>query len=77
MVTLNIRVAITAVVIGGTSLFGGRGSIVGSLLGALLLGTLSSGMNALEINSNWQLIFKGLILMAAALVDVASRGKRT
>jgi len=68
---------ITAVVIGGTSLFGGRGSVVGSLLGALLLGTLSSGMNALEINSNWQLIFKGLILMAAALVDVASKGKRT
>jgi len=68
---------ITAVVIGGTSLFGGRGSVVGSLLGALLLGTLSSGMNALEIDSNWQLIFKGTILMAAALVDVASKRTRT
>ncbi|RMH36579.1 MAG: hypothetical protein D6689_22295 [Deltaproteobacteria bacterium] len=67
---------ITAVVIGGTSLFGGRGSVVGSLLGALLLGTLSSGMNALEIDSNWQLIVKGAVLMAAALVDVASRRNR-
>jgi D-xylose transport system permease protein len=68
---------ITAVVIGGTSLFGGRGSVVGSLLGALLLGTLSSGMNALEIDSNWQLIVKGSILIAAALVDVASKRNRT
>ncbi len=68
---------ITAVVIGGTSLSGGRGSVVGSLLGALVFGTLSNGMNLLGVSSNWQLIFKGLILMAAVLVDVASKRKRS
>ncbi len=64
---------ITAVVIGGTSLSGGRGSIVGSLLGAMLFGTLSNGMNLLGVSSNWQLILKGLILMAAVLFDVLSK----
>jgi D-xylose transport system permease protein len=68
---------ITAVVIGGTSLSGGRGSVVGALLGALVFGTLSNGMNLLEVDSNWQLILKGMILMAAVLIDVLSKRKRT
>jgi D-xylose transport system permease protein len=67
---------VTAVVIGGTSLLGGRGSVVGSLLGALVFGTLANAMNLLEVNSNWQLILKGLILMSAVLVDVISKRKR-
>lgn len=67
---------ITAVVIGGTSLSGGRGSVVGSLLGAMVFGTLSNGMNLLGVDSNWQLILKGMILMAAVLVDVLSKRKR-
>ncbi len=68
---------ITAVVIGGTSLSGGRGSVVGSLLGAMVFGTLANGMNLLEVNSNWQLILKGMILMAAVLADVLSKRKRS
>ena len=68
---------ITAVVIGGTSLSGGRGSILGSLLGAMVFGTLANGMNLLEVNSNWQLILKGMILMAAVLADVLSKRKRS
>ncbi|HUH06133.1 MAG TPA: inner-membrane translocator, partial [Kofleriaceae bacterium] len=68
---------ITAVVIGGTSLSGGRGSVVGSLLGALVFGTLSNGMNLLDVDSNWQLILKGMILMAAVMIDVLSKRKRT
>ncbi len=68
---------ITAVVIGGTSLSGGRGSIVGSLLGAMVFGTLANGMNLLQVNSNWQLILKGMILMAAVLADVLSKRKRS
>jgi ABC-type xylose transport system permease subunit len=67
---------VTAVVIGGTSLLGGRGSILGSLLGALVFGTLANSMNLLEINSNWQLIVKGLILLSAVLIDVLTKRKR-
>ncbi len=67
---------ITAVVIGGASLSGGRGSVIGSLLGAMVFGTLANGMNLLEVNSNWQLILKGMILMAAVLMDVLSKRKR-
>ena len=69
--------AIAAVVIGGTSLSGGRGSVVGALLGALVFGTLSNGMNLLGVDSNWQLILKGMILMAAVLIDVLSKRKRS
>ena len=68
---------IAAVVIGGTSLSGGRGSILGAVLGAMVFATLSKGMNLLEVNSNWQLILKGLILMGAVLIDVLSKRKQT
>lgn len=67
---------ITAVVIGGTSLLGGRGSVVGTMLGALVFGTLANGMNLLGVDSNWQLICKGLILMTAVLFDVLSKQGR-
>ena len=69
--------AVTAVVIGGTSLSGGRGSVVGTVLGTLVFATLANGMNHLRIDSNWQLICTGLILLAAVLVDVLSKGKRS
>jgi len=69
--------AITAVVIGGTSLLGGRGSIVGTVLGTLVFATLANGMNLLRINSNLQWIFTGLILLVAVLVDVLSKGRRS
>lgn len=67
---------ITAVVIGGTSLLGGRGSVVGTLLGVLVFGTLANGMNLLGVDSNWQLICKGLILMTAVLFDVLAKDGR-
>jgi D-xylose transport system permease protein len=69
--------AVTAVVIGGTSLAGGRGSVVGTVLGTLVFATLANGMNHLHVDSNWQLICTGLILLAAVLVDVLSKGKRS
>jgi D-xylose transport system permease protein len=68
--------AVTAVVIGGTSLLGGRGSVVGTVLGTLVFATLANGMNHLRIDSNWQLICTGTILLAAVLIDVLSKGKR-
>ncbi len=69
--------AVTAVVIGGTSLLGGRGSVVGTVLGTLVFATLANGMNHLRIDSNWQLICTGTILLAAVLIDVLSKGKRS
>lgn len=69
--------SVTAVVIGGTSLEGGRGTIVGTVLGTLVFATLGNGMNLLRIDSNWQLICTGLILLAAVLIDVVSKGKRS
>ena len=66
--------AVTAVVIGGTALAGGRGSVVGTVLGTLVFSTLANGMNHLHVDSNWQLIFSGLVLLAAVQL---SQGKRT
>jgi ABC-type xylose transport system permease subunit len=60
---------ITAVVIGGTSLSGGRATMLGTLLGALIFGTISNGMNLLNVNSNWQLILTGMILLGASALD--------
>jgi ABC-type xylose transport system permease subunit len=67
---------ITAVVIGGTSLSGGRATMIGTVVGALVFGTLSNGMNLMNVNSNWQLIFTGAILVVASLVDSLTNKKR-
>jgi D-xylose transport system permease protein len=66
--------AVTAVVIGGTALAGGRGSVAGTVLGTLVFSTLANGMNHLHVDSNWQLIFTGLVLLAAVQL---SQGKRS
>ena len=66
---------ITAVVIGGTSLSGGRATMIGTVVGALVFGTLSNGMNLMNVNSNWQLIFTGAILVLASLVDSLTNKK--
>ena len=69
--------AVTAVVIGGTSLLGGRGTVAGTVLGTLVFTTLSNGMNLLHIDSEWQWVCTGMILLVAALIDVLSKGKRS
>jgi ribose transport system permease protein len=56
---------ITAVVIGGTSIFGGVGGLMGSLLGVLIIGMITNGMLLLEVHSYWQQVAKGLILIFA------------
>ena len=61
--------AIAAVVVGGTSLFGGRGSIWGTLAGAFFIGVLNNGMNLYNVSSYDQMIVKGLVLLAAASLD--------
>ncbi|MDY5082684.1 MAG: ABC transporter permease [Candidatus Limivicinus sp.] len=61
--------AIAAVVLGGTSMTGGVGRLSGSILGAIIIGILSNGMNLLGFNSSWQYIIKGIVLLIAVLID--------
>ncbi|WP_309118132.1 ABC transporter permease [Paenibacillus sp.] len=66
--------AIAAVVIGGTSLFGGRGSMMGTIVGVLIIGVINNGLNLLDVSSYWQQIIKGLIIAGAVIID--QRAKR-
>lgn len=61
--------AIAAVVLGGTSLSGGRGRIVGTLVGALIIGTLNNGLNLLGVSSFYQAVVKGIVIVIAVLMD--------
>lgn len=65
--------AIAACVIGGTSLAGGRGRIVGSIIGALIMVSIDNGMSMMNIQAFWQYIVKGLILIIAVWIDIASK----
>ncbi len=64
--------AIAAVVIGGTSMNGGNANIWGTLFGCLLVGIVSNGMNLLSINTNWQVIAKGVLILFAVVIDVVT-----
>lgn len=61
--------AIAAVVIGGTSLAGGKGRIVGTLIGALIIGTLNNGLNLLGVSSFYQQVVRGTVIIIAVLLD--------
>ena len=61
--------AIAAVVLGGTSLFGGRGSITGSLLGAFVIGVLADGLVMLGISEFWQMTITGAVIVLAVAID--------
>lgn len=61
--------AIAAVVLGGTSLSGGKGRIIGTLIGALILGFLNNGLNLLGVSSYYQMIVKAVVILLAVLVD--------
>ena len=65
--------AIAAVVIGGASLFGGRGTVWGTLLGLLLIQTLNNGLDILTIPAYWQQVIKGALIVAAVAIDVRAR----
>jgi ribose transport system permease protein len=67
--------AIAAVILGGTSLFGGRGSIWGSLLGAVLITMIRNGMNLLEISQFKQMMAIGAVVIIAVWIDVIRRGR--
>lgn len=61
--------AIAAVVLGGTSLSGGKGRIFGTLVGALIIGTINNGLNLLGVSSFYQQIVKGIVIIIAVLID--------
>jgi ribose transport system permease protein len=68
--------AIAAVLIGGTSLFGGVGTVFGTFIGALILTLVLNGMNLLAVHANWQPLVTGVIVILAVWLDMKTR-KRT
>jgi D-xylose transport system permease protein len=68
--------AIASCVIGGTSLMGGEGTILGALIGSLVMASLENGMSVMNVNPWWQYYIRGLVLIVAVYVDVASKKGR-
>jgi D-xylose transport system permease protein len=68
--------AIASCFIGGTSMRGGVGTVIGALVGALIMASLDNGMSMLGIDTYWQMIVKGCILVLAVWMDIASSGGR-
>jgi erythritol transport system permease protein len=65
--------AIAAAVLGGTSMSGGRGTIGGTVIGAFVIGILSDGLVMMGVSSFWQMVIKGVVIIAAVVVDQAQR----
>lgn len=72
----DLLVAVAAVVIGGTSLFGGVGSVVGSAIGVVMIVSIKNGMVLMNVQDFWQRIVVGLIIIGAMLVDQVTKGER-
>jgi ribose transport system permease protein len=69
--------AIAAVVLGGTSMSGGVGKIGGTVIGGLIIGVLSNGLNLLGVNSFWQYIVKGIVILIAVYVDFLKKNSNS
>ena len=68
--------AIAAVVIGGTSLSGGRGKIMGTVLGAIIIGVLNNGLVLLNVSPFWQQVVKGAVILLAVIIDKSNAKNR-
>ncbi|MFD0697353.1 ABC transporter permease [Paenibacillus sp. GCM10027628] len=68
--------AIAAVVIGGTSLSGGKGSILGTVIGALIMSVLTNGLRILSVKQEWQTVIVGLVVILAVYADIMRRRKK-
>lgn len=69
--------AIAAVVVGGTSMAGGFGKIGGTIIGGLIIGVLNNGLNLLNVNSFWQYVVKGVVILLAVFIDYfRNKGKK-
>lgn len=66
--------AIAAVVLGGTSMSGGKGSISGTVIGVIIIGVLNNGMNLLGIDSSWQYVVQGIVILIAVYIDFLKSG---
>ncbi|ANL69888.1 ribose ABC transporter permease protein (plasmid) [Rhizobium phaseoli] len=69
--------AITAVVVGGTSLMGGTGTITGTIIGSMIIGVINNMLNLMNVSSYWQQIIKGLIIAIAVILDVWTKSARS
>lgn len=67
--------AIAAVVIGGTSLSGGVGTILGTIIGAFIISVLTNGLRIMSVAQDWQTVVTGLIIIAAVYTDILRRKK--
>jgi ribose transport system permease protein len=67
--------AIAAAVIGGTSLSGGEGSILGTVIGAFIISTLTNGLRILSVPQEWQTVVTGAIVIVAVYLDIVRRGQ--
>jgi ribose transport system permease protein len=67
--------AIAAAAIGGASLMGGKGSIVGTILGAIILGAMRNGLTLMNVQAFYQLLATGLIILVAMIIDRLTRGR--
>ena len=68
--------AITAVIIGGTSLYGGVGNIPGTIAGAFIIGILNNILNLMSVSAYWQMMVKGMVLILAVLFDIKTKQAR-
>ena len=73
-VTYELMV-IAAVVVGGTSLFGGKGKVLGTLIGAFIIAVITNGMNLLLLGSETQMIVLGLVILFAILIERVRSGE--
>ncbi len=61
--------AIAAIVIGGANINGGRGTVTGTFMGVLFIGILNNSMSLLNIDNVWQLVYKGVVILAALVIN--------
>ncbi len=68
--------AIAAAVIGGTSMSGGEGTILGTIIGAFIISTLTNGLRIMSVPQEWQIVVTGFIIISAVYLDILRRGKK-
>ena len=68
--------AITAVVVGGTSFLGGIGTVIGTLVGSVIVGLINNILNLLGVDTQYQLIVKGLLIAGAVIIDIKTKGDK-
>lgn len=69
--------AIAAAVIGGISMSGGEGTVIGTIIGAFIISTLTNGLRIMSVPQEWQIVVTGLIIISAVYLDIIRRGRKT